>query len=145
MKNNEFGFSGIGAIYSWTRVERDHAPAGFVDSAPYYVVLVGLDEGPRVTAMLTDLDVSSPVEGRIKIGQKVEMVTKKLQQEGERGMIVYGYKFRPVLEQAPPEFLLGELADLAQRSAANPKDEKLNTMYEAMFKFTTDEKKTSII
>jgi hypothetical protein len=28
------------------------------------------------------------------------MVTRKLRTDGERGMIVYGYKFRPVLEQS---------------------------------------------
>jgi len=27
----------------------------------------------------------------------VEMVTRKIREEGENGMIVYGYKFRPVL------------------------------------------------
>ena len=104
MQNNEFGFSGKGTIYSWTRVERDHAPAGFVDQAPYYVSLVDLVEGPRVTAMLSDLDTFLPVDERIKIGQPVEMVTRKLKEDGERGMIVYGYKFRPILEPVPPGF-----------------------------------------
>ena len=46
-----------------------------------------------VTAQLTDLG-EEPVE----IGMPVEMVTRKLREDGdERGMIVYGYKFRPVL------------------------------------------------
>jgi uncharacterized OB-fold protein len=30
----------------------------------------------------------------------VEMVTRKLYSEGEKGTLVYGYKFRPVLERA---------------------------------------------
>lgn len=138
MNTSEFLFFGKGAIYSWTRVEREHAPAGFTDLAPYYVALVDLDEGPRVTAMLVDLDTSLPVDKRIKIGQPVEMVTRKLSQDGERGMIVYGYKFRPVLEEAPPDFSLRKLADLAQCSAADPKNEALNAQYLKMFP-NTDE------
>ena len=59
---------------------------------PYTVALVKLEEGPMVTAQLTDLGESKP-----EIGMPVEMVTRKLRQDGdERGMIVYGYKFRPL-------------------------------------------------
>jgi uncharacterized OB-fold protein len=57
------------------------------------VALVKLEEGPLVTAQLTDLG-SQPVE----IGMPVEMVTRRLRQDGdERGMLIYGYKFRPRL------------------------------------------------
>jgi hypothetical protein len=31
----------------------------------------------------------------VEIGMPVEMVTRKLREEGEDGLIVYGYKFRP--------------------------------------------------
>jgi uncharacterized OB-fold protein len=56
--------------------------------------LVKLEEGPLVTAQLTDLG-SQPVE----IGMPVEMVTRRLRQDGDdRGMLIYGYKFRPVLQ-----------------------------------------------
>ena len=70
------------------------APAGFEGQAPYTVALVKLEEGPMVTAQLTDLG-NTPVE----IGMPVEMVTRKLKVDGdnERGVIIYGYKFRPVL------------------------------------------------
>lgn len=145
VKSNEVKFSGKGTIYSWTRMERDHAPSEFVDQTPYYLALVDLDEGPRVTAMLTDLDASLPVNERIKIGQPVEMVTRKLSQDGERGMIVYGYKFRPVLKPAPCDFSLRKLTDLAVRCAANPEDVELNLAYEAMFKLAVGEENTSII
>jgi uncharacterized OB-fold protein len=57
------------------------------------VALVKLAEGPVVTAQLTDLG-----DARVEIGMPVEMVTRRIRQDGdERGMIVYGYKFRPVL------------------------------------------------
>lgn len=90
----QFSFSGRGTVYSYTTVYEP--PAGFEESAPYTVAIIKLDEGPMITAQLTDLD------GRkVEIGTPVEMVTRRLRQDGdERGMIVYGYKFRPVLEHA---------------------------------------------
>ncbi|MCB0020821.1 MAG: OB-fold domain-containing protein, partial [Anaerolineales bacterium] len=52
--------------------------------------LIKLEEGPIVTAQLTDMD-----SDELQIGMKVEMVTRKLREDGDEGMIVYGYKFRP--------------------------------------------------
>jgi uncharacterized OB-fold protein len=88
----QFAFSGKGKVYSYT-VMYD-APAGYEENLPYTVAIVALDEGPKVTAQLTDLG-EQPVE----IGMPVEMVTRRIRQDGdERGMLVYGYKFRPVLK-----------------------------------------------
>jgi len=85
-----FTFSGKGEVYSYSTIYE--APAGFDQSAPYTVALVKLEEGPLVTAQLTDLG-DQPVE----IGMPVEMVTRRLRQDGdERGMLIYGYKFRPI-------------------------------------------------
>jgi uncharacterized OB-fold protein len=56
--------------------------------------LVKLEEGPLITAQLTDLG-----EDSVEIGTPVEMVTRRLRQDGdERGLLVYGYKFRPVMQ-----------------------------------------------
>jgi uncharacterized OB-fold protein len=85
-----YNFSGHGEIFSYTTIFEP--PAGFEEYAPYTVALVKLDEGPIVTAQLTDLG-NEPVE----IGMPVEMVTRRLRQDGdERGILVYGYKFRPI-------------------------------------------------
>ena len=78
--------SGRGEIYSYTIVQ--DPPAGYEEQAPYVLALVRLDEGPIVTAQITDVD------GPVAIGDRVEMVTRKLAADGNRGMIVYGYKFR---------------------------------------------------
>jgi uncharacterized OB-fold protein len=87
---NEYAFSGRGEVFSYTTIY--DAPAGYEEFTPYTVALVKLAEGPMVTAQLTDLG-SQPVE----IGMPVEMVTRRIRQDGdERGMLVYGYKFRPV-------------------------------------------------
>jgi uncharacterized OB-fold protein len=70
------------------------APHGYEEQAPYTVALVKLEEGPLVTAQLTDVD-----NGKVSIGQPVEMVTRKLREDGERGVLLYGYKFRPVMPE----------------------------------------------
>lgn len=88
-----FSFSGHGEVFSYTTV-RD-APAGHEQNVPYTVALVRLDEGPMLTAQLTDLGEQPP-----EIGMPVEMVTRRLSEDGERGMLVYGYKFRPVLARS---------------------------------------------
>lgn len=89
VQTERFTFAGTGEIYSFTTVQE--APEGFESQAPYVLALVKLDEGPLITAQITDLD-EPPV-----IGDRVEMVTRKLTTEGTRGMIVYGYKFRKIL------------------------------------------------
>jgi uncharacterized OB-fold protein len=83
-----YTFTGRGEIYSYTTIY--DAPAGFEQYAPYTVALIKLEEGPLVTAQLTDID-----SGDVQIGLPVEMVTRKLRSDGPEGMIVYGYKFRP--------------------------------------------------
>lgn len=88
----QMALSGRGTVYSYTTVF--DAPAGFGQFAPYPVALVKLEEGPMVTAQLTDV---SPEQ--VAIGMPVEMVTRKLNEQGEEGIIVYSYKFRPQLRQ----------------------------------------------
>jgi len=71
------------------------APQGYEAYAPYPVALIKLAEGPMVTAQLTDV---RPDE--VEIGMPVEMVTRKLTEEGPEGQILYGYKFRKLLHEA---------------------------------------------
>jgi uncharacterized protein len=87
--NQSVQLSGYGEVYSYTIVT--DPPEGFEEFAPYYLAIVQLEEGPRLTAQLTDLD------GEPQIGMRVQMVTRKLRTEGTQGVIAYGYKFRPLL------------------------------------------------
>jgi uncharacterized OB-fold protein len=87
----DFAFSGKGEVFSFTTIYE--APAGFDESVPYTVALIKLEEGPLVMAQLTDLG-----DQAVEIGMPVEMVTRRLRQDGdERGMLIYGYKFRPIM------------------------------------------------
>ncbi len=80
--------SGRGEVYSFSTVYS--APEGFEPYTPYTVALVKLEEGPVVTAQLTDVAPND-----VRIGMSVEMVTRRLRTNGDEGTIVYGYKFRP--------------------------------------------------
>ncbi len=102
--NIEYKFSGRGEVYSFTTVY--DAPKGFEKYVPYVVALVKLEEGPMVTAQLTDLEqiwTKKEVDGEmrdimnfnVQIGMPVEMVTRIRSEDGDRGIIDYGYKFRP--------------------------------------------------
>lgn len=84
--------SGKGEVYTFSTVY--NAPEGFEEYTPYTVALVKLEEGPIVTAQLTDI-----APGDVSIGMPVEMVTRRLRTHGDEGTIVYGYKFRPTLER----------------------------------------------
>ena len=61
--------SGRGVVYSWTVTHQPLAP-GFGDELPYAVVVVELDEGPRIVTAVrdiapADLRLNLPVEVRI--------------------------------------------------------------------------------
>lgn len=92
-KQPDFKFSGRGEVYSYTTVNTP--PEGYEDGAPYTVALVKLAEGPLVTAQLTDVS-----NNEVEIGMPVEMVTRKLATQGDEGLIIYGYKFRPQMSRA---------------------------------------------
>ena len=86
-----FQFSGRGEVYSHTTVF--DPPQGYEGQAPFTLAMIKLEEGPLVTAQLTDLGPEKP-----EIGMPVEMVTRLLRSAtDERGMLLYGYKFRPAV------------------------------------------------
>ena len=89
-KMQELQFSGRAKLYSFTRVH--DAGDDFSDQRPYVMGIVELDEGPRITAQIVEL-VDEP-----EIGMPLEMVFRKIREEGEEGVIQYGYKFRPVMK-----------------------------------------------
>ncbi|MHA1713773.1 MAG: Zn-ribbon domain-containing OB-fold protein [Candidatus Ranarchaeia archaeon] len=67
------------------------APEKFVDQAPYAIGIIELDNGARLTAQLTDCDFNE-----ISVGMRLEAVFRRINANGESGLIQYGYKFRPL-------------------------------------------------
>lgn len=85
-----YTLSGQGEVYSFTQVRQP--PEGYDEQPPYLLALVKLAEGPLITAQLTDCALEA-----VSIGMPVEMVTRKLCDLGQDGIIVYGPKFRPLV------------------------------------------------
>jgi uncharacterized OB-fold protein len=65
-------------------------PAPFKDQSPYAVGVIELDDGVRLMAQIADCNFD-----QLKIGQKVRAEFRKLQEEGQAGVLQYGYKFVP--------------------------------------------------
>jgi uncharacterized OB-fold protein len=65
-------------------------PHQFVDQAPYAMGVVELDDGVKLTAQIVDCDFEE-----LKVGQRVKVEFRKIFQQGESGIICYGYKFVP--------------------------------------------------
>lgn len=74
-----------GKIIEYTSVMS--APTNFKIQQPYFVALIELENGERVTAQVIDCE-------NISEGMKVEGVLRKLFSEGQEGLIHYGVKFR---------------------------------------------------
>ncbi len=64
------------------------APAPFSDQAPYVVAVVEMDDGPRLTTMVADWRDGDPLE----IGRRCRLEFRKIYEEGDAGVINYGYK-----------------------------------------------------
>lgn len=83
-----YRLKGTGSVVTYTVIH--DAPAEFEMQKPYLVAIVEMDEGVRLTTQIIDAD-----PGQMKIGMKVQATFRKLGQEGDAGVIHYGYKFRP--------------------------------------------------
>ncbi len=77
-----------GEILSYTVIRV--APMGFEKSSPYALAIVALDGGGRITCQVADVDVNS-----VKIGMKVRVEFRKIMDDGDEGLHLYGYKVVP--------------------------------------------------
>ena len=66
------------------------APSGFGDEAPYVVGVIKLDDGVKLTAQIVDCEPEA-----VEVGTPVRLEFRKVQQDGESGILCYGYKFVP--------------------------------------------------
>jgi uncharacterized OB-fold protein len=66
-------------------------PSQFKDESPYAMGIIELDGGGRITAQIVDCDFEA-----IAIGMRVRMEFRRIQSEGEAGVIAYGYKCVPL-------------------------------------------------
>lgn len=84
-ESEKITLKGTGKILSYTIIHI--AADSFAKQAPFPVAVIETDEGARITAQLADCDFND-----VKIGAKVELVFRKLGEEGHSGILNYGYK-----------------------------------------------------
>ena len=87
-KIEEYAIERKGEVYSFSIVY--DAPAANNLIKPYAVVLVKTDDGVMVTGQLVDVNLDD-----VKIGLRVRVVLRKLDADGNAGIIHYGFKFVP--------------------------------------------------
>ncbi|NOZ77425.1 MAG: Zn-ribbon domain-containing OB-fold protein [Euryarchaeota archaeon] len=75
---------GEGEVVTYTVIHT--GPEGFDKQTPYIMAIVELDDGPRLTAQIVDCRPED-----VEIG-----VFRKIQEDGQAGLIHYGFKFVPV-------------------------------------------------
>jgi len=80
--------AGAGKLLTYTIIRV--APHQFEDQAPYAVGIAELDDGVRLTAQVVDCDFSE-----LAVGMRVSLEFRRVSEEGEAGVIYYGYKFVP--------------------------------------------------
>lgn len=57
--------TGKGTVWSWTRFHKTYFP-GFARDMPYVVVVIELDEGPKLYANMVDMRVPPKIGTRVK-------------------------------------------------------------------------------
>ena len=88
-KMQTFKLHGKGTVVTYTTIY--DAPTQFDMQKPYVMAIIEMDEGVRLTSQLIDVKPDA-----VRIGMKVQATFRKLGQDGDAGVIHYGYKFRPV-------------------------------------------------
>lgn len=91
-KSREFDkvkLSANGEIITYTVIHTP--PSQFKDISPYAVGIVKLDDGINITAQIVDQKPET-----IKIGQRVKLEFRRIQKDGDAGVLFYGYKCVPV-------------------------------------------------
>jgi len=80
-----------GRVKSWTVIR--NAPLGYEKFTPYVVALIELEDGVQILSQVVDVEFEA-----IKTGMKVEFTFRKVTEDGQAGILQYGYKFRPIVE-----------------------------------------------
>ena len=85
-RNSEpFTLSGFGKILSYTNI--NIAADDYSRQTPFPVAIIETDEGARLTAQIVDCNYED-----VKIGAPVQLIFRKIMEEGASGIINYGYK-----------------------------------------------------
>jgi len=65
-------------------------PSQFADQTPFAVGIVELDGGVRITCQVVDCEID-----KLAIGQRVRLEFRRIQKQGDAGILCYGHKCVP--------------------------------------------------
>ncbi len=85
---------GKGTLESYTIVQ--NPPEQLKKYPPYIVGLIKLENGVLVVGQIVDCKPEN-----LEIGVQVRSVFRILMRDNDTGLILYGYKFKPVIPQKP--------------------------------------------
>jgi hypothetical protein len=77
-----------GKVVTWTVIHV--GPSSHKHEVPYALAVVELADGPRVTCQVVDVDPAA-----VKAGMPVRLEFRRIQEDGEAGVIAYGHKAVP--------------------------------------------------
>jgi uncharacterized protein len=78
-----------GIVLAWTKIFV--APLGFEKNIPYFVAIIKLNNGEKITSMVVDCD-------ELKTGNQIKTVLRRLQDVGKDEVIEYGIKCVKVID-----------------------------------------------
>ena len=81
--------SGVGKLLTHTVIRI--GPTEFSNQTPYAMGIAELEGGVRLTGQIADVDFED-----LRIGMPVKVEFRRIREEGEAGILCYGYKFVPV-------------------------------------------------
>lgn len=88
-KMEDYMLNGKGTVESYTIIHVP--PPEFEGESPYAIALIRMDEGCYLTGEIVDCELNE-----IHIGMRVEACFRRIQEDGKRGAIYYGYKFKKI-------------------------------------------------
>ena len=77
-----------GQVLTWSVIHV--GPSSHKHEVPYALAIVELTGGARVTCQIADVDLAA-----IRIGMPVRLEFRRIQEDGEAGVIAYGHKAVP--------------------------------------------------
>jgi uncharacterized protein len=66
-------------------------PSQFADQTPFAVGIIELDGGVRITSQIVDCEFD-----KLAIGQRVRLEFRRIQKQGDAGILCYGHKCVPI-------------------------------------------------
>lgn len=83
-----YKLNGKGEVLTYTVIH--NGPRSFEMQVPYVMAIIKMDDGLNLTGQLIDCEAEE-----VRIGMRVKTTFRKIDEDGECGVIHYGYKFVP--------------------------------------------------